>query len=100
MKNTRGKVNAFRAQKRCVVAVGMSSRMFTRSLCQLQKLCRSSGVLVRNSRSGVREGVVGALRPEFHDRCYASIPQPAAAASVSSLNQAELAKFAAIADSW
>ena len=94
MKSTREKVNAF-----CVVAVGMSGRMFTRSLCQLQRLCRSSGILVRNSRSSVREGVVGVLRPEFHDRFYASIPQPAAA-SVSSLNQAELAKFAAIADSW
>ncbi|GJR37554.1 ribonuclease H-like domain-containing protein [Tanacetum coccineum] len=87
-----------RKQRHCVVAVGMSGRMFTRSLYQLRNLRRSSGVLVRNSKSGFRKGVVGALRPEFHDRCYASIPQPAA--SVSSLNQAELAKFAAIADSW
>ncbi|KAI3803540.1 hypothetical protein L1987_31696 [Smallanthus sonchifolius] len=62
----------------------MSRRMFLRSLYQIKSLSRSSGL--------------AAFQPLLHNRPYATTRQPAA--SASSLNQTELAKFAAIADSW
>ncbi|KAJ0713745.1 putative methyltransferase [Helianthus annuus] len=66
--------------------------MFLRSLYRLQNLSRSS------SNINPKHAVLAAFQPLLHNRPYANSPQPAA--SASSVNQTELAKFAAIADSW
>lgn len=80
----------------------MSHRMFSRSVYQLQKLSRSSGFSLHNSSSSLKNAVFAAFGPLVHNRHYASenTTQPVSSASASSLNQTELAKFAAIADSW
>ncbi|KAM0047173.1 putative methyltransferase [Helianthus debilis subsp. tardiflorus] len=70
----------------------MSHRMFLRSLYRLQNLSRSS------SNINPKHAVLAAFQPLLQNRPYANTPQPAA--SASSVNQTELAKFAAIADSW
>ncbi|MFS8000977.1 putative methyltransferase [Helianthus anomalus] len=70
----------------------MSHRMFLRSLYRLQNLSRSS------SNVNPKHAVLAAFQPLLQNRPYANTPQPAA--SASSVNQTELAKFAAIADSW
>ncbi|KAJ0475361.1 putative methyltransferase [Helianthus annuus] len=70
----------------------MSRRMFLRSIYRLQNLSRSS------SNINPKHAVFAAFQPLLHNRPYANTPQPAA--SASSVNQTELAKFAAIADSW
>ncbi|XP_076882952.1 ubiquinone biosynthesis O-methyltransferase, mitochondrial-like [Bidens hawaiensis] len=75
----------------------MFRRMFSRSLYRLQSVSRSSGVSI-NSSIGSKHAVLAAFQPLLHNRLYATTQQPAA--SASSLNQTELAKFAAIADSW
>ncbi|XP_076923465.1 ubiquinone biosynthesis O-methyltransferase, mitochondrial-like [Bidens hawaiensis] len=75
----------------------MFRRMFLRSLYRLQNVSRSSGVSIHSSVSS-KHAVLAAFQPLIHNRLYATTQQPAA--SVSSLNQTELAKFAAIADSW
>ncbi|KAJ0662242.1 putative methyltransferase [Helianthus annuus] len=69
----------------------MSRRMFLRSIYRLQNLSRSS------SNVNPKHAVFAAFQPHLHNRPYANSPQPA---SASSVNQTELAKFAAIADSW
>ncbi|KAI7732881.1 hypothetical protein M8C21_015359, partial [Ambrosia artemisiifolia] len=66
--------------------------MFLRSLYRLQNLSRSS------SNINPKHAVLAAFQPLLHNRPYANTPHPAA--SASSVNRAELAKFAAIADSW
>ncbi|KAI3730386.1 hypothetical protein L1987_61556 [Smallanthus sonchifolius] len=69
----------------------MSRRMLSRSLYRLQNLSRSSGLSLHNSSIHSKHALL-------HNRPYANTPPRAT--SGSSLNQTELAKFAAIADSW
>ncbi|KAM0008837.1 putative methyltransferase [Helianthus debilis subsp. tardiflorus] len=77
----------------------MFRRMFSRSLYRLQNLSGSRGLsLHHNSSISSDYAVLAAFQPLLHNRPYATTPPPAAFAS--SLNQTELAKFAAIADSW
>ncbi|KAJ0700917.1 putative methyltransferase [Helianthus annuus] len=76
----------------------MFRTMFSRSLYRLQNLSGSSGLSLRNSSISSDYAVLAAFQPLLHNRRYATTPPPAAFAS--SLNQTELAKFAAIADSW
>ncbi|KAL8218470.1 hypothetical protein R6Q57_021843 [Mikania cordata] len=76
----------------------MSRRMFSRSLYQLQILSRNNGPFLHSSSVNSIHAVLAAFQPLFHNRSYATTPHPSALAS--SLNQTELAKFAAIADSW
>ncbi|KAK1416692.1 hypothetical protein QVD17_25807 [Tagetes erecta] len=78
----------------------MSRRMFSRSLYSLQYLSRSGGFSPHNSsiNPNSKHTVLAAFGRFLHVRPYATTPQPSA--SASSLNQTELAKFAAIADSW
>ncbi|KVI05262.1 Ubiquinone biosynthesis O-methyltransferase [Cynara cardunculus var. scolymus] len=79
-------------------SVAMSRTMFTRSLYQLQNLSRSNGLSLHSSSTNFKHAVLAAFQPLLHSRPYANNPQPAA--SASSVDQAELAKFAAIAESW
>ncbi|KAJ0522732.1 putative methyltransferase [Helianthus annuus] len=72
--------------------------MFSRSLYRLQNLSGSSGLSLHNSSISSDYAVLAAFQPLLHNRPYATTPPPAAFAS--SLNQTELAKFAAIADTW
>ncbi|KAI3778582.1 hypothetical protein L2E82_07961 [Cichorium intybus] len=72
--------------------------MFSRSLYRLRNLSRHSGLSAYSSNSNLKRAVVAAFQPLLHNRPYANTPQHTA--STSSLNQTELAKFAAIADSW
>ncbi|KAK1416400.1 hypothetical protein QVD17_32191 [Tagetes erecta] len=72
--------------------------MFSRSLYQLQKVSRSSRLYRHDSSISSKHAVLAAFQSLLHNRPYAATPQPTV--SVSSLNQTELAKFAAIADSW
>ncbi|XP_071733129.1 ubiquinone biosynthesis O-methyltransferase, mitochondrial-like [Rutidosis leptorrhynchoides] len=74
--------------------------MISRSLYQLRKLATTSGFPVHNSSTNCKHVVVDALHPFFQNRSYVNSPQPSVSASTSSLNQTELDKFAAIADSW
>ncbi|KAJ0744401.1 putative methyltransferase [Helianthus annuus] len=76
----------------------MFRRMFSRSLYRLQNLSGSSGLSLHNSSISSDYAVLAAFQPLLHNRPYATTPPPAAFAS--SLNQTELAKFAAIADTW
>lgn len=78
----------------------MSGRMILRSLYQLQKYSRTSGVSVHYSSTNCKYEVLAALQPILQNRSYVNTPQPAVSTSASSLNQTELDKFAAIADSW
>ncbi|KAI3516920.1 hypothetical protein L1887_16070 [Cichorium endivia] len=72
--------------------------MFSRSLYRLRNLSRHNGLSAHSSSSNLKRAVVAAFQPSLHNRPYANTPQHTA--STSSLNQTELAKFAAIADSW
>ncbi|KAF5787250.1 putative methyltransferase [Helianthus annuus] len=76
----------------------MFRRMFSRSLYRLQNLSGSRGLSLHNSSISSDYAVLAAFQPLLHNRPYATTPPPAAFAS--SLNQTELAKFAAIADTW
>ncbi|XP_071686540.1 ubiquinone biosynthesis O-methyltransferase, mitochondrial-like [Rutidosis leptorrhynchoides] len=74
--------------------------MISRSLYHLRKLSRTSVFTVHNSSANCVHEVVGASQPFIQNRSYVASPQPSVSASTSSLNQTELDKFAAIADSW
>ncbi|MFS7980299.1 putative methyltransferase [Helianthus anomalus] len=76
----------------------MFRRMFSRSLYRLQNLSGSRGLSLHNQSISSDYAGLAAFQPLLHNRPYATTPPPAAFAS--SLNQTELAKFAAIADSW
>ncbi|KAL7589719.1 hypothetical protein Lser_V15G36819 [Lactuca serriola] len=73
--------------------------MFSRSLCRLRNLSRHNGHSFYNSSSYFKHSaLITAFQPLLHNKPYATTTQHAA--STSSLNQTELAKFAAIAESW
>ncbi|KAJ9554020.1 hypothetical protein OSB04_018065 [Centaurea solstitialis] len=77
----------------------MSRTLLSRSLYQLQNVSRSNGFFLHNSSTKFKHAVLAAFQPFLQSsRPYANSPQPAA--SASSVDQAELAKFAAIAESW